>query len=262
MPKVFAAGAIILCLILAAGPAGCAARSAADPSTTPDAAAMDGYRSPYNPAHIGSDEAWDIMSADSAALMLDVRSQASYVENHVSVAVNVPFESVAEYAEANIPDKDRAIIFYCFCGDKGGSALSACELLAERGYTRVFYTEPGDEWTYEGTAVADNSGRGIVSGLEAKALCDSNAAAVLLDVRNQDEYDAEHIGGSLLIPVSELETRLSELPDKDAVIIVYCKAGARSATAYSILAAHGYVNVYDMQKVGNWPEPLVAAGGN
>ena len=54
------------------------------------------------------------------------------------------------------------------------------------------------------------------------------------------------IEGSVLIPVTELESNLSKLPDKDAVIIVYCKAGSRSQTAYNILFTAGYVNIYDM----------------
>lgn len=223
--------------------------------------AMEGYRSQYNPAHIGSMEAFDLVASNQNAVVLDVRSEASYLERHVAIAVNVPYESIADYSVDNLPDKDAVIICYCFCDDKGGPALSAVNLLADLGYTNVFYTEPGEEWTYGGTEEQNATGQEpdthrIITGIEAKAIIDSAATAILLDVRNQNEYDAGHIKDSILIPVAELESRLSELPDKDVIIIVFCGAGVRSAKAYGILIANGYVNVFDMQGIGNWPGEL------
>jgi len=94
----------------------------------------------------------------------------------------------------------------------------------------------------------------IVSGDSAKALYEMNEVAILLDVRNQDEYDEGHIKDAMLIPVAELEDRLSELPDKNTVIVVYCRAGRRSALACEILIANGYINVFDMQGMENWPD--------
>ena len=257
-----------------AGTAGCDSRPSAGPGTSQtqgtapadagQVSTMGGYVSLYDPAHIGSLEAWELMAADSRSVILDVRTEASYLEYHVSGAINVPFEELAGFAADNLPEKDRLIVLYCFCGDKGGSALSAVRLLADLGYANVYYTEPGDEWDYEGSTVdggaEHDSGPRTVSGAEAKTLRDSDPGAILLDVRSQDEYDERHINGSTLIPVAELESRLNELPDKGAVIIVYCRAGARSASACDILITNGYTNVRDMQSVDNWPDPLVAAG--
>ena len=220
---------------------------------------MEEYNSRFNPMHISSGEAWELVSRDSGAIVLDVRSEESYSERHVSIAINVPFEDIAEYVEVNVPDKDRVIVCYCFCDDKGGSALSACNLLVDLGYTNSYYMEPDTEWEYAGTSVVevDETGHNesrhiIISGREARELYDSNPGVILLDVRNQNEYDSGHIEGSILIPSAELEGRLDELPDKDAVIIVYCRAGTRSAAAYGVLAAAGYTNIYDMQSINNW----------
>ena len=92
----------------------------------------------------------------------------------------------------------------------------------------------------------------IVSGSEAREIFEANESAILLDVRNQDEFDEIHIPGSILIPVDDLESRLSELPDKDTIIIVFCRAGRRSEIASDILSANGYTNIYDMQGISNW----------
>ena len=92
----------------------------------------------------------------------------------------------------------------------------------------------------------------IVTGEEAREIFETNENVILLDVRNQDEFDELHIEGSKLIPVGQLESRLHELPDKDAIIIVYCRAGRRSAEASEILISNGYKNIYDMQTIYNW----------
>lgn len=52
---------------------------------------------------------------------------------------------------------------------------------------------------------------------------------VILDVRNQSEYDLGHLYDAVLIPVYELENRINELQEHtNDPIIVYCKAGSRS----------------------------------
>ena len=82
----------------------------------------------------------------------------------------------------------------------------------------------------------------------------------ILDVRNLDEYKEGHIEVAVLIPVSELEGKLNELP-KDKPIITYCKAGGRSATAAEILVNNGFTEVYDMGGITEWIDsgyPIVA----
>ena len=69
---------------------------------------------------------------------------------------------------------------------------------------------------------------------------------ILLDVRTEDEYNAEHISGAINIPLSELETRIGEL-DKSKTIVVYCRTGDISREASEILVVqHGFELVYNM----------------
>lgn len=63
--------------------------------------------------------------------------------------------------------------------------------------------------------------------------------AVLLDVRTPAEYAEGHLPGAINIPVQELEARTNELP-KGSRIVVYCRSGARSARAKSLLEAKGF----------------------
>ena len=77
---------------------------------------------------------------------------------------------------------------------------------------------------------------------------------ILLDVRTDAEYREAHIRGSILIPDTEIKQRAaSMLPDKNAVIFVYCRTGRRSAGAAAVLASLGYKNIYDFGGIINWP---------
>lgn len=72
--------------------------------------------------------------------------------------------------------------------------------------------------------------------------------AVVIDVRNQDEWDAGHLPMARLLPLAQLPARLREVeewvgPDKSRAVIVYCRSGARSGRAKEILDAAGYANV-------------------
>lgn len=92
---------------------------------------------------------------------------------------------------------------------------------------------------------------------EAKKMMDSQKVTVL-DVRTQEEYDSGHIAKAKLLPVDTIEASAeAALKDKDATILVYCKAGKRSKAASNILVEKGYVNVYDFGGIQDWPYEIV-----
>lgn len=74
---------------------------------------------------------------------------------------------------------------------------------------------------------------------------------LLLDVRTPEEFATGHIQGAVNIPVQSLESRLSEVPD-DQPIVVYCRSGNRSAQASQILVQAGYNGIYDLGGVNDW----------
>lgn len=89
---------------------------------------------------------------------------------------------------------------------------------------------------------------------EGKVMMEEDPAIILVDVRTQEEYTEEHIPGALLVPVDELENLASEMmPDKEATYIIYCRSGNRSATAAQMLIELGYINIYDMGGIIDWP---------
>ncbi len=80
----------------------------------------------------------------------------------------------------------------------------------------------------------------VVEAAEAR-----NAGAFILDVREQDEWDALHIPDATLIPLGQLESRLNEVP-RDKEIVVVCRSGNRSAAGRDILLQAGFENVTSM----------------
>lgn len=88
---------------------------------------------------------------------------------------------------------------------------------------------------------------------EAKALMDSETDYIILDVRTEKEFADGHIPGAVLIPDYDIETRAeNELPDKNQLILVYCRSGRRSKNAAEKLAALGYSNVKEFGGIIEW----------
>jgi rhodanese-related sulfurtransferase len=90
-----------------------------------------------------------------------------------------------------------------------------------------------------------SSGYGNVDVGEARDLIVEKADLVILDVRTTPEFDSGHLEGAINIPVEELSQRLSELNQKDE-LLVYCRTGNRSTTAVRILRENGYDRIYHM----------------
>ncbi|MBT3320358.1 MAG: rhodanese-like domain-containing protein [Clostridia bacterium] len=82
--------------------------------------------------------------------------------------------------------------------------------------------------------------------------------AVLIDVREKDEYRYGHIAGSANIPVGGITQSKSKLPsDKETAIIAYCLSGMRSRTACKMLGDLGYINLYNLGGINSWPYGIV-----
>lgn len=75
--------------------------------------------------------------------------------------------------------------------------------------------------------------------------------AMLVDVRSSGEFASGHLDGAINIPVGELERRTDELGNTDALIVLYCASGARSASARRALAGRGFTNVLDLGSIRN-----------
>ena len=93
----------------------------------------------------------------------------------------------------------------------------------------------------------------------AKEMMDTQEV-VILDVREQHEYDSGHIPNAVLLPVGTIteDTAAVVIPELDSVVLVYCRSGNRSKTASQALADLGYTNVYEFGGINSWPYDVVS----
>ena len=92
-----------------------------------------------------------------------------------------------------------------------------------------------------------------ISQDEAKRIMDEESDYIIVDAREQSEYDEGHIKGAIVIPYTEIEQKAEEmLPDKEQLILVYCRSGRRSKIAAQSLANMGYKNVKEFGGIIDW----------
>ena len=98
-----------------------------------------------------------------------------------------------------------------------------------------------------------------VSPEEAAAMMEEETDYIILDVRTQEEYEADHIPGAICIPNETIGTEdIPELPDKEQLILVYCRSGNRSKQASEKLAKQGYTNIVEFGGINSWPGETVS----
>ena len=111
-------------------------------------------------------------------------------------------------------------------------------------------------------APAQESGYRQVTAEEAIALMEKESGYIILDVRTAQEYSEKHIPKAVNIPNESIGTEeIPALPDKNQLILVYCRSGNRSKQASEKLAALGYTNIVEFGGINSWPGETVSSEG-
>lgn len=154
-----------------------------------------------------------------------------------------------------IMNKRMTKILLCTVAVSACFALASCKedvsigiIGGADGPTEIIVAEKVDEIMYE-----------QITQEEAKAIMDSGEEHIILDVREQEEYDEGHIPGAILIPYNQVDYYINEkIPDKDALILVYCRSGRRSKIAAETLSWLGYTNVKEFGGIIDWQYDIVS----
>ena len=94
---------------------------------------------------------------------------------------------------------------------------------------------------------------------EAITMMDEESGYIILDVRTPEEFAGKHIPGAVNIPNETIgTTEIPELPDRDQLILVYCRSGNRSKQASEKLVALGYTNIVEFGGINDWPGETVS----
>ena len=94
---------------------------------------------------------------------------------------------------------------------------------------------------------------------EAIAMMEAESDYIILDVRTPEEFSEKHIPGAINVANETIGSEeIPELPDKDQLILVYCRSGNRSKQASEKLVALGYTNIIEFGGINDWPGEVVS----
>lgn len=98
-----------------------------------------------------------------------------------------------------------------------------------------------------------------VNAEEAATMMEEENGYIILDVRTAEEYSEKHIPGAINIPNETIGTEdIPELPDKEQLILVYCRSGNRSKQAAEKLVKLGYTNIVEFGGINDWTGETVS----
>lgn len=133
-------------------------------------------------------------------------------------------------------------------------AASLTGVTALAGLTGCFGAAAGSNGSNAANGSSNSSSYQQVDAETAKELMDTEDDYVILDARTQAEYDEGHIPDAILTPHDTVATAAEDaLPDKDQLILVYCRSGNRSKQASQTLVDLGYTNVVEFGGINSWP---------
>jgi hydroxyacylglutathione hydrolase len=194
------------------------------------------------PERLGADALGALI--DNRAVVVDARPTRQFAEGHTPGTINIPAgDSFVTWAGWLIPyDRDVYLIVGEDEGDRAGElarGLSLIGLDRVRGY---FATEALESW---------RSARGVLArtgqmSVEELASHLRRGVVTVVDVRGRAEWEAGHLPGVQNVPLGYLADRLAELP-RDRPLVLHCQTGSRSSIGASVLQAHGFSNVVNLE---------------
>ena len=97
-----------------------------------------------------------------------------------------------------------------------------------------------------------------ISMTDAVTMMEEETGYIILDVRTPEEFSEKHIPGAINVPNEMIGTEeIPDLPNKDQLILVYCRSGNRSKQASEKLAVLGYTNIVEFGGINDWPGETV-----
>ena len=198
---------------------------------------------------ISTEQLKSMLDSKQTMMLIDARAAGEYQEAHIDGAVSIPEKVFNENAALLPNDRNALLVLYCN-GTKCGKSKKAAIKAAAMGYTNILvYGDGFPVWEEKGYKIvpgpeyAKKVETTKITPAELKKLIDAGAQDyVLVDVRDEAEYNEGHIRGALNIPTDVFASRSEVLP-KEKKIIVYCNSGSRSYAAYRKLMKLAYPSI-------------------
>ncbi len=211
---------------------------------------------------ITCDELKGRLKANPDLQLIDVRSVREFSSGHLENARLIPIDELRERVQELDPKKETVV--YCKVGFRG---YLAARILQQLGFDQTSNLAGGilvcqETGSAPAASVSSTKG-GVVDVHRLKAVL-AGAAAVVLDVRDEDEVRYEHIEGTTNAPFDRLHQAVSTLPTNKEIFVL-CQSGVRSPRAIEILSGLGVKPLFLVEGgINAWRKagyPLVKSGG-
>jgi rhodanese-related sulfurtransferase len=184
-------------------------------------------------------EEFELIANETGALILDTRSANDFRMGFIPNSINIGIEgSFAPWVGALIPGVNQPLLII---SDKGREE-EVVTRLARVGYDNTLgYLNNGFEsWVAAGKEID------TIDSIAAEELSNQlTKDTIIIDVRKQSEFQAEHVEGAINLPLDFINDYLAEIP-KQGKVFIHCAGGYRSMIAISILKARGWDNLIDV----------------
>lgn len=195
--------------------------------------------------------------------LVDARTKEEYEEAHIVKAISISEKGFTAEASRLPADKGSLVIFYCN-GVKCGKSKKVAKLAEALGYSNIaLYSEGFPVWEEQNLIIVPGPtyGKKIEAARLTPADLDKmikagNKDYVIVDVRDDMEFEEGHIPGAINIPAETFAIKSEVLP-KEKKIIVYCNTGSRSYLAYRKLGKLAYPHIYQTL-FADWKEAKLA----
>jgi hydroxyacylglutathione hydrolase len=188
---------------------------------------------------------------NGGAQVLDVREAPDFEGGHLAGSINVGLRGKYATWAGTLLDRQSPTVVVAAPGEEEEAVMR----LGRIGFDEVAGYLKGGMAALEYRPDLVRRTDRITAANLAELLSGPDAPAVL-DVRAEKEWGEGHIGGSVNIPLNQLEQRFAEVP-RGRKLVVHCQSGYRSAAAASLLLRHGIDDLADL--VGGW-KAWVASG--
>ena len=173
------------------------------------------------------------------SIIVDTREPDTFVGSHIPGSINIWLDGVS-FFPGWIIDYDKQILLLT---ERNEDVEVAITYLHRIGFDNIagYLCSPFKVWRNEGKSIET---LGTISAIDTKKMLESKDL-LLLDVREESEWEAGHIGGAKRIYVGHLQKDADKLP-KDKPIVITCTWGGRAGLAASILKRRGFEEVYNL----------------
>ncbi len=218
---------------------------------------IDNESDPTDPPLITSEELKKKMDENENMIVVDIQTVENYLKKHIPNSISIPQEELARRYKELPKDKEIIVTTAGDISDSCDTCKQGARSLMSFGFKDIKRFKEGVVgWEAKGYPViaGENVTYKNIDADKLKLKLDDQEDMLIIDVRDEEEFNKEHIKGAIYMPFENILSKKDELP-KEKEIIIYDKAGFRSKLVTESFVKEGYLSVTNLlDGFKNWQE--------